>query len=100
MVVSLDEAKSHLRVLDCNDDAYISAIISAAESYVATYLNRSLDTWDEESPPSPVPTAVKQAILLIIGDFYENREAQGDKQYYANPAVQNLLHFHRLDIGV
>jgi uncharacterized phage protein (predicted DNA packaging) len=99
-LVSRSEAKIHCRVDGTLEDSYIDALILAAEGYVSQYLNRPLVPWTEDSPVEDAPAEVKQAILLVIADLYQNREAQMDKQLYANAAVQNLLHFHRLDIGV
>ena len=100
VLVNTNEAKQHLRVDGCEEDVYIDTLINAAESHIESYLNRPLTPWTEDSPPAPIPTAVKQAALLIVGDLYANREAQSDKQYNINPTVQSLLHFHRLDMGL
>jgi uncharacterized phage protein (predicted DNA packaging) len=100
VLVSTSEAKTHLRVDSNTEDGYISQIIDAAESYVSEYLNRALSPWTEDSPVAPTPVSVKQAVLLVIGDLYANREGVGDKTYNVNPTVQSLLHFHRTNIGV
>jgi len=57
-----------------------------------------------DSPASPttvagVPKAVTQALLLIIGDLYENREGQfatGFVQIQPNRTVDMLLHPYRV----
>jgi uncharacterized phiE125 gp8 family phage protein len=41
-------------------------------TYVAGYASTS----SPQYPPSNVPQAVKQSMLLYVGDMYENREAQ------------------------
>lgn len=99
-IVSRSEAKIHLRVDGTTEDTYIDQLIDAAESYVSEYLNRPLSPWTEDSPVPPTPVSVKQAILLVVGDLYANREGVGDKTYNVNPTVQNLLHFHRIEIGM
>jgi hypothetical protein len=50
--------------------------------------------------PISTPAAIKAACLLIIGDMYENREGAGEKEIKENPAVQRLLHFYRIGIGI
>ena len=40
--VTLDEAKTHLRVTHSNDDAYIYALITAAREWVEDYTGRSM----------------------------------------------------------
>lgn len=60
--------------------------------YTAGYL-------DNNSPQAEnIPDAVKQAILLLVGDYYENREAQVlyPGQLHTNKAVKALLDQHRL----
>lgn len=45
---------------------------------------------------STVPAAVRSAILLLIGDLYENRQGQQEAALVSNPAVYALLWPHRL----
>lgn len=54
---------------------------------------------DGASPEvATIPTAIKQAMLLMIGDLYENREAQVlyPGQILANPTYQVLLNAYRV----
>lgn len=41
--------------------------------------------------PDAVPEAIKQAMLLIIGDFYKSREARIEMGIVDNPTVDRLL---------
>ena len=53
---------------------------------------------DSSSPQAEnVPESVKQAMLMLIGDMYENREAQVlyPGQLHENRAVRTLLHSQR-----
>lgn len=34
-------------------------------------------------PDAPAP--IKAAVLLAVGDLYENREGQADRQLFSNP---------------
>lgn len=46
---------------------------------------------------SDVPDPLKQAILLVLGDFWVNREAALDSRYYViNQAVESLIFPHRI----
>lgn len=50
-----------------------------------------------------VPYAIKAAILLVIGDLYQNREGGAlvaGASYEINPTVKNLLRPYRVDIGL
>lgn len=61
---------------------------------------------DVNSPTDPrsgVPAAIKAAIKLIVGDLYQNREAQAlvnGAKYEPNPTVQALLYPYRVNIGL
>ena len=49
----------------------------------------------------PLPLPVEQAILLLVGDLYDNREAGGDRgTYNPNPTFKTLLSSYRQNIGV
>jgi len=43
-----------------------------------------------------VPQTVKNSILMIVGDLYENREGQQAVELYSNPAVKMMLQPYRL----
>ena len=68
--VSLSEAKAHLRVDWPEDDSYVNAVISAAESYIS-----EIGVPDEKMDAAPV----KHAALLLIGHWYAYREAAAEK---------------------
>lgn len=70
-------------------------------SHASQYIDRPIPWADESGELVPVPPDVKAAILLIIGDLYENREGQFvGVQVAENQTVQNLLHFHRVGLGI
>ncbi|MCD2185223.1 head-tail connector protein [Rhizobium sp. GN54] len=68
-VIDLAAAKAHLSITDDTDDALIEAKIAAAENHVASYLGKPLSEFD------PMPAAIPEAILQLVGHLYENREA-------------------------
>lgn len=72
--VTIDMAKRHLNVeLDYSgDDELIQDYIEAAESVVSSDLNESLQ--DMENEEGNIPKHIRQAILLLVGHFYANRE--------------------------
>lgn len=85
-LVSLTMAKKHLRVDHDEDDAQIEAYLAAAETIVAKYVDRAIYGPADDSPAGAPPSdddgtaievtpAIAVAILLLVGDFYENREA-------------------------
>jgi hypothetical protein len=73
MYINLDQAKKHLNI-DSDftlDDLYILDLISVAEDVVCRNLNIALN---ELEAGGQLPPAIIQAMLLMIGNFYANRE--------------------------
>lgn len=74
MYVTLDEAKKHLNI-DADftdDDAYITSLIEVSEDSVSQHLDIVLE--DLTDTGGDLPPAVKQSILLMVGNLYANRE--------------------------
>lgn len=90
-IVSLSEAKSHLRVDQSAEDSLIQLYIDAADEYIANYLNNA---------SYPKNSAIKAAALLIVGGLYENREQYGEAEIKESPAVKNLLFPYRRKMGI
>lgn len=103
MLITLDEVKLHLR-LDLNEDSeldpQLQAMLDAAIDHASQYLNRPIP-WADDTSSDIFPASVRAAILLIVGDLHENREGLIVGTIVArNPAVDRLLHFYRLGLGV
>ena len=79
-LVTLDEAKSYLRVDTADEDAVTGALLSAAERMCADVARLSDEKWkavdsDEESEDlAPVRETMKVAILYATGYLFEHRE--------------------------
>ena len=75
MYIYLEDAKKHLNVDKDfqDDDMYIASLIEVAEKVV----ERDIDTrlGDLEDEDGDIPSPLKQAMLLLIGNFYANRES-------------------------
>ena len=78
--IPLELVKKHLNLDEdyIEDDEYILGLVAAAKGAVEMALNASLDRLAEENG-GEVPTAIIQAILLMVGNFYQNREITGSK---------------------
>lgn len=87
-ITTLETAKAHLRVDGNSDDAMIQIYIDAAEAHVNDWCDKGIE------PFIAYPAPVSAAVLLIVGDLYENREAQG-MQLYRNRTVDYLLQPYR-----
>ncbi|MBY6265568.1 phage gp6-like head-tail connector protein [Azospirillum sp. 412522] len=91
-VVTLDEAKAHLRIDGADDDADVGLKLSAAEGAVAQHLDRPLPWQNGDGAEVSVPDPVKVAILLVLGDLYANRESSiVGATHVKNPTAEWLL---------
>lgn len=73
MYITLEQAKKHL-IIDENfkdDDLYIQTLISVAEDAVSKHLNTGLKDLEIDGI---LPPSIIQAMLLLIGNLYQNRE--------------------------
>jgi uncharacterized phage protein (predicted DNA packaging) len=79
--ITLEDLKKHLNVDHSEDDDYIKELSEVAEDAVATYLNRPLTEFVDES--GNLKAAVRHAIRLYVGTWYANRESV----VFATPSV-------------
>ncbi|MBO1038186.1 head-tail connector protein [Brucella pituitosa] len=87
-MVSLAVAKLFLRVDFDTDDADIERMIAAASDH---YRSIGVDV-----DADPVPPAIEQAVLMLVGHFYANREAMSDFQRFSlEIGVDRLIAPHR-----
>lgn len=88
MVVTVDEAKAHLRIEHNDEDAYIASLIEQTQAAAEDFCRVPFD----EKPPQ----AVRLAVLLMVSHYYENRD-NPDKHIYLTMrmAFENLLYPHR-----
>lgn len=88
MRIPLATVKQHLRVEHSADDALIAIYTEAIEEHV--------EHWCERAFGATFPASVQAAILLGVGDLYENRESVNVGNIVnAMPTMDRLLHPHR-----
>lgn len=69
-LLTLEEAKAQLRIVDTAHDAEVAQKLAAAEEGVLAYLAAAGDpTWT----PATAPLEVKNAILALTTHYYEHR---------------------------
>lgn len=81
MLVSLRAASEHLRRDTNDDDQDLALKIEAASQAVLNYIDKKdfLETDGEvfigsDDEPQGVPTPIQQAVLILVGQFYADRD--------------------------
>lgn len=64
-MLTLDYVKEFMRIDHSEEDGYLSVLLILAKEFCENYLRSDL--------PEPLPETVKQAEMLVISHFYENR---------------------------
>ena len=77
-LVSLQQARAHLRSDETADDADLELKIMAASAVVADYLGEQVlafaNALGERTPGAAVPARVQMATLLMVGYLYRERD--------------------------
>lgn len=79
MIITLDEAKQHMRVDSNDDDNYINLLINTSEEFIKNVTGRTFDSTNN---------LAKIACLYIVGDLYDNRQMTTDKM---GERVRNII---------
>ena len=72
-MLTLQETKEFLRVDGDEEDALISSLIITAQVLTEDVLRRPLSEFEK------LPDPIKQAMLIIVGTLYEERQVSKDK---------------------
>ena len=90
--VELELLKQHVRADDfSDDDQYLAHLLDAAEQYVSTATNRSGKELLELGGGDNLPATLQQAVLLIAGHWYNQREAVSGVQMAEVPYTLQAL---------
>lgn len=82
--------KKQLRVLHTRDDDYIQLLTKAAFESVENFIDRPLSEIADSS--GEIPSSLKAAALLMVGDMYSNRSDVVVGTIVAvNPTTQRLM---------
>ncbi len=99
MIVTLEEARLHLRVTGNDEDALIEEYIGAAEEFITATINESIP--GIAAAPPAVPKPLKAAALLFIGELYQHREIQVTGAIISeNPTFNRLVQPYRKNMGI
>lgn len=82
MIITLEETKGYLRVDAADDDALITSLMEAAETYLS---NATGNTFDATN------SLAKLFCWVLVTDWYENREHVGRASDKVRPIVESML---------
>lgn len=87
-IVSLQQAKDHLRIADTDSDTQLTTtFIPGASAIVASYLKWPAP-WPYDGAATPFPPHIQSATLLVLACMFEDREGDNDP---IGPAVVSIL---------
>jgi len=95
-LITLEEAKAHLRETGSNADADIEQKIFTASAILFDYLKIDPDASPLSVPwgiENETPGVIKAAVCLMVGELYRNREAKDSD--VLSDHVKRLLHRRR-----
>lgn len=77
MYLSIEDVKKQLNIDEdfIDDDMYIFDLIEAAETVVERHIDNKLETLIDGGSGTGLPAPLLQAIKLLVGNWYNNREA-------------------------
>ena len=87
--IELPEVKIHLRVLHARDDSYIELLTKAAFENIENFIDRPLVELKDDM--GEIPSSLKAAALLIVGDLYSNRSNVVGTIVAVNPTTERLM---------
>lgn len=96
MYITLELAKKHLNLEQdfTEDDEYILGLIGVAEEAVKVHVNDDLDVIAEKNGGC-IPAPLFQAMLLLIGQMYQNREIVGIKTQTLPNGYEYLIRLYQ-----
>ncbi|WP_122679945.1 head-tail connector protein [Pseudomonas viridiflava] len=95
-MIELSLVKAHLRVDHDAEDDLIQGYLDGALSHVEMHCDRVLVEGVPVIPEQMGLTKdVRQAVLLLVGHWYENREAVGSGLTEVPLAVERLLWYRK-----
>lgn len=82
MIITLEETKQFLKDIPDEEDALVTTLISAAETYL---YNATGNIFDDTN------SLAKLFCWVLVTDWYENREHTGKVSEKVRPIVESML---------
>lgn len=91
MYIQLYEIKKHLNIDEDfrDDDEYIMSLVQVAEKVVEKDIDTPLETLEDGD--GSIPSPLIQAMKLLVGNFYANRESVAFANVVKVPLSYNYL---------
>ena len=91
MYLNLELTKKHLNVEQeyIADDEYILQLMQVAEDAVAKHIDNKLQNLEDEE--GKLPSSLLHAIMLLVANFYANRESVAFASSSEIPTSYNYL---------
>lgn len=92
MYIRIGQVKHHLNIdkYFTDDDEYIMDLVKVAEKIVEKHIDCSLSELAKDNGDE-LPSPIIQAILLMVGNLYANRESVAFAQSYEVPKSYEYL---------
>ena len=96
MYLTLELCKKHLNIEPDyhDDDEYIMSLADVAEQAVRTHVNDDLEVIANRNGGC-IPTPLFQAMLLMVGNLYQNREVIGPRTVTLPFNYQYLINLYQ-----
>ncbi|AXI27265.1 MULTISPECIES: head-tail connector protein [Gemella] len=87
--ISVKDVKEYIRVLDDSEDSQLKLLLDSAVEYMISHTGLEETVIRNKSD-------IKTALLILVSDFYWNRDYQtGNK--YNNKLVDNIIENNRIN---
>ncbi|MBS9781472.1 MAG: head-tail connector protein [Gammaproteobacteria bacterium] len=104
-MITLTDIKQQCRIDDCDtsEDALLYRYLSVAKVAVSRHIDRKIFASEQEKGDKDgvvIDEMLEMAMLLLIGHFYEHREATSDIQMFECPLGYDSVIDPYRNIGV
>jgi len=94
-IVSLDDAKTYMRVSHDEEDSLILALVNRAQSHVESLLGFTITSTFGGIGQDPIPPALSEAVCQIALHWYDTRGAAPEEADQLPFGVREIVNEHR-----
>lgn len=89
MIADLTYLKKHLRIEDNDENELLTSYASAAQDVILKFINQTEDELYDEY--GQIPPAIKNAVCMMAGSMYRDREATTTMGISINPVMAAMV---------